>query len=269
MSLPTGSAFDGPPRVASLLHEVPRAVIELQHLALVGPLLQLAPRGDGHPVLVIPGFLAHDWTTAPMRYVLRSIGYSAHRWRLGRNLGPTQDVVTGLLESVRSLNDKHGRAVSLLGWSLGGNMARELARIEPARVRQVITICSPIAMRELGQSRVSSLYTHFRGRHHDDYRDIERLLRHPEPLAVPSTTIFTRRDGVVAWRSCVQTVDQRSENIEILGSHLSAGNQPSALLAISDRLSQPDGSWKPFRPPAVARGWYPRPAGAQRRQART
>ena len=248
-----------PPPVVDLLLEVPRAAFDLQRLVLMAPWLRFAPAGDGHPVLVVPGFMADDWTTLPLRLYLRSLGYPAYRWRLGRNVGPTDDVVAGLRWSIDRLTEMHGTKVSVVGWSLGGLIAREAGRTDPERVRQVISLGSPVGLEDPNQSRASSRYARYLDRHHEEYRLGDTFLPRRDPLPVPSTSVYTRSDGIVAWHTCAQRTDERSENIEVRGAHLGLGHNPAALLAVSDRLAQPEGGWRPFRAPLLVRHWYPKP----------
>ena len=132
-------------------------------------------RSDGHPVLILPGFAADDWSTMPLRRAVSNQGYWAHGWRLGRNVGPTARVVAGLRDRVEQLGRAHGRRVSVVGWSLGGVYARALARERPELVRQVISLGSP-------------------------FRSFETS---PAALAVPATSIYTRTDGVTSWQNCI------------------------------------------------------------------
>jgi poly(3-hydroxyalkanoate) synthetase len=249
----------GPPPLTNLVLEVPRALIDLQRLVVLAPLLRVAPAGDGHPVLVLPGFLAGDATTAPVRAILRSLGYPTYRWRLGRNIGPTDDAMTALGWSLKRLTEMHGRTVSMIGWSLGGIMAREVANLAPQHVRQVISLGSSVGMEDPSQSRVSDRYDRFRELHSDQFRLGEGYMPSPDPLAVPSTAIYTRTDGIVPWHTCTQRSDERSENIEVTGAHIGLGHHPAAVLAITDRLAQPEKHWRPFRPPVLVRRWYPTP----------
>ena len=204
--------------------ELPRAGLDAAGLASVWPLLLGAPRGDGHPVLVLPGFGASDASTRVLRGYLRDRGYHVHAWRLGRNLGPRAGTVEGLRSRVRELAERHGRRMSLVGWSLGGIYAREIARAAPMVVRQVITLGSPF--------------------HLYDRR----------PLHVPSTAVFTRGDAVVSWRTCVEETSPTSQSVEVPGSHSGLGHNPAVLWIVADRLGQPEGSWRPFEP----RGAVPR-----------
>lgn len=255
---PAAGLATAPPLV-DLLLEAPRAVRDLQRLTVLAPWLRLAPEGDGHPVLVVPGFLADDWSTAPMRAFLRWLGYPAYRWRLGQNIGPTEDVVVGLQWSLDRLTEMHGTKVTVIGWSLGGIIAREVGRIAPDQVRQVISLGSPFGMEDPGQSRAGDRYARYRELHHEQYRLGETFTPARDPLPVPSTAIHTRTDGIVAWHTTTQRVDEHSENIEVTGAHCGLGHHPAALLAISDRLARPEKEWSPFRPPVQLRHWYPTP----------
>src|ERR1700741_3492974 len=122
-----------------------RAISELGAFLGVLPLLSLAPRGDGHPVLVLPGLIASDVSTRPLRSVLENRGYAVSGWRQGRNLGLRPGVQHAMTDLVQELNDTHGGKVSLVGWSLGGLYARQLAKMMPDRVRSVITLGGPFA----------------------------------------------------------------------------------------------------------------------------
>src|SRR5262245_21336563 len=138
-----GASEPIPPPSPMLLALEGRAWLELAALVPALPALAQAPRGDGHPVLVLPGFLADDLSTRALRWFLRDRGYHAHGWRLGRNVGPNAETVACLVARLATLADRHGRTVSLIGWSLGGIYARELARGFPDKVRLVITLASP------------------------------------------------------------------------------------------------------------------------------
>src|SRR3954467_7067054 len=124
---------------AQTLHAPSKALMFLETRALhefgafLGalPLLNLAPRGDGHPVLVLPGLVASDTSTRPLRSFLRGRGYAVSGWKQGRNLGLRHGVQNAMVDLVHELNDTHGRKVSLVGWSLGGLYARQLAKMMP------------------------------------------------------------------------------------------------------------------------------------------
>ena len=234
-------------------------MFELGAVAAAAPWLRLIGRGDNHPVLILPGFMASDPSTAPLRSILRSQGYWVHGWQLGRNLGPTSEVVTGLMHRLQTLHDRHEKPVSIIGWSLGGIYARRLARRFPDQVRQVITLGSPFRITDTDRSSVSGLYNRLSSRHILNI-DEELPGMGGEDLRVPATSIYTRTDGVVRWWQCLETVSEKSENIEVRGSHSGLGFNPAAIMAISDRLAQPVDQWKPFKAPLAARHLFPRPA---------
>jgi pimeloyl-ACP methyl ester carboxylesterase len=215
-------------------------------LALL-PLWSLAARGDGHPVLVIPGLAAGDESTTILRLFLASKGFRPVPWGRGRNLGLRPGVLPGLRELLVGLHAHHGRKVSLIGWSLGGIMARELAKEEPEAVRQVITLASPFT----GHPRATNAFRlyEFMSGHRIAAPEIHEPLRFSPP--VPTTSIWSRTDGVVSWRCSVEKPNDQVENIEVDASHLGMGAHPLVLYAIADRLAQPEGHWAPFS----RRGW--------------
>src|SRR5690349_2212462 len=237
-----------PPRAGLLLLET-RALLELAALLPAYPFLRRAPRGDGHPVLVLPGFMASDFSTRTLRRFLRDLGYAAHGWKLGRNVGPSPELVGRLVERLQELRARHGRRISLIGWSLGGIYARELARRFAPDVRQVITLASPF--RDVEATNVPSfLRARARRRGLPDEADYRRIL--DAPLPVPTTAIYSRTDGIAAWKSCCLEEGPFSESLEVESSHLGIGHHPVALLAIADRLAQAEDAWKHFTPPP---GW--------------
>jgi pimeloyl-ACP methyl ester carboxylesterase len=230
-----------PPSLALLALEG-RALLELGAMFAAWPELALSPRGDGHPVLVLPGFLASDRSTGPLRAFLRSRGYTTHGWGRGTNWGVWPDVLPALEVRLRDLVLRHERKASLVGWSLGGVFARALARRAPGAVRQVITLASP-----LRAFHASSLGRLFRSGPHAQEAMPEILARAQEPVPVPTTAIVSRSDGIVAWESCTEEPGPQRETIEVRSSHCGMGHHPAALLVVADRLAQAEGAWRPFR----------------------
>lgn len=246
-----------PPSRLLLLAEGERALFEALTTASVWPLLRLAPRGDGHAVLVLPGLTAGDASTGLLRRYLKHRNYDVHGWGPGRNLGPRAGVVQRLEARVRRLAGQSGRKVSLVGWSLGGVYARGLAVALPAQVRSVITLGSPF----VGDTRASNA------------RHLYRLLnglpaerggafrnRTEVTPTMPCTSIYSRSDGVVAWQTSVEKSGPQSESIEVVASHAGLGVNPAVLYAVADRLAQPEGAWKPFRRDPLNVWMYPEPA---------
>jgi alpha/beta hydrolase family protein len=234
-----------------------RALPELGAFLGALPLLGLAPHGDGHPVLVLPGLVASDTSTRPLRAFLKSRGYAVSGWRQGRNLGLRPGVQHAMVDLVHELNDTHGRKVSLVGWSLGGLYARQLAKMMPKRVRQVITLGSPFASNPKA-TNAWRVYEMASGRRADeeDARFGGTLAGAPP---VPTTAIFSRTDGICAWQGCREQSSHMTESIEVESSHCGMGHHPAAVYAVADRLAQKEGQWAPFD----RSGWrslvYPNP----------
>lgn len=244
----------------SLLWLEQRALFELGALGAAAPWLRRMGRGDRHPVLVLPGFTSSDRATVPLRMQLRSWGYWAHGWQQGRNLGPTPDVQSGLIDRLSTLYQRHGRKVTLIGWSLGGIYARELARLFPDHVRSVITLGSPYRMTMQDRSSLSPLVDRLRDRFVGAAVDEWIAEDARVPLVMPATSIYTRRDGIVRWHTCIDRVGPLKENVEVRGSHSGLGFNPAVLYVIADRLTQPEDDWRPFAAPPFLRGLYPKPA---------
>jgi pimeloyl-ACP methyl ester carboxylesterase len=221
-----------------------RALPELGAFLGALPLLGLAPHGDGHPVLVLPGLVASDVSTRPLRTFLKSRGYAVSGWRQGRNLGLRPGVQHAMVDLVHELNDTHGRKVSLVGWSLGGLYARQLAKMMPKRVRQVITLGSPFASNPKA-TNAWRVYEMASGRRADeeDPRFGGTLAGAPP---VPTTAIFSRSDGICAWQGCREQSSHMAESIEVESSHCGMGHHPAAVYAVADRLAQKEGEWAPF-----------------------
>ena len=181
------------------------------------------PQGDDHPVLVLPGFLASSRSTGPLRQFLAGLGYRAHRWKLGNNMGYSYRLHEGMRNRVRELVDRYDRKISLIGWSLGGVFAREVARAIPNDVRLVITLGSPI----------------------------QRDARARPPLPVPSTALYSEEDRIVPARYARETPGERAESVRVPGGHVGLGSNPFVLEVIADRLAQDPLRWRRFE------GWSP------------
>ncbi len=224
----------------------------------LAPLLDRLPRGDGHPVLVLPGFTAADRSTETLRALLRRLGYRTYGWRLGPNVGPTPQIVTGLEARFGDIREREGSPVSIVGWSLGGIYGRELARAHPESVRQVITLGTPLRMVPGDSSAAAGLWESLSPLH--DPETVETMFGADRPpLPVPTTSIYTRTDGIVDWRTCLESKGPTSENVEVFGSHCGLGFNPSVAYVIADRLARPQSDWARFRPPFWLRAVYPRP----------
>jgi pimeloyl-ACP methyl ester carboxylesterase len=252
----TGAARTGRGRPATglLLAEAPRAALELAAAASVAPLLAVERGGDGHPVLVLPGLLGGDPSTLVLRRYLRWLGYAVSGWKLGANVGPTEAVVGGLRDRLDQMAQESGEKVTLVGWSLGGLYAHELARRAPGSTRQVVTLGSPVQQGRRRGRAASQLFDAVSSLHVAP-AFVPRPWSEAGPLRVPVTAVYTRSDGVVPWRSCLVPAGKRRENVEVRGSHTGLAHNPTVLHLLADRLAQP--SWRPFAPGLLVRHLYP------------
>jgi pimeloyl-ACP methyl ester carboxylesterase len=238
-----------------LVSEPVRGLAGFAAMPLAASWLMSAPRGDGHGVLVLPGLLASDVSTALLRRFLRRLGYHAAGWNLGRNRGPSDHVVDALPRELSALTDRTGGPVSLIGWSLGGIYARELARRLQPQVRQVITLGSPFALTDPRQSHADGAYR--RRSHLHAAGRVPTPEQIAEPIGVASTAVYSRKDGIVSWQACIGPETELHENVEVRCAHLGFGTDPATLWLIADRLAVPAGQRQRFRPPPGQRSLYP------------
>jgi hypothetical protein len=202
--------------------------------------------GDGHPVIVYPGLGAGAMNTGQLRTFLKGCGFTVYDWEGGVNTGPVgrlHDWLPCLEERLRTVHREHGCKVSLVGWSLGGVYARELAKSCPECVRQVITLATPF--HALGHGNHAGAL--FRLLHpessHLDPELQERVSRTPP---VPTTSVYSKSDGIVSWRGCIEARTRHSENVEVSASHLGIVSHPQVLRIVANRLAQPEGKWRPL-----------------------
>jgi pimeloyl-ACP methyl ester carboxylesterase len=232
-----------PPGLGLLLAEV-RGIFEFNTSLLLSPLLMRAPRGDGHPVLTLPGFLASDLSMAPMRRYLKELGYDCYAWKMGRNIGGMARMRAALRDRLAEIHGKTGRKVSIVGWSLGGVYARDLALQASDMVRRVVTLGSPFA-NDVRATNATRLYEALSGEAVEDNSELRAAIA--GDLPVPATSIYSRTDGVVNWRTCLLRPSDTAENIEVhLASHVGLGVNAAALWAVADRLAQGEGEFRQF-----------------------
>jgi pimeloyl-ACP methyl ester carboxylesterase len=205
------------------------------------------PAGDGHPVVIFPGLATDRRATAPLKSFCEELGYTAHDWGRGFNTGPQGDVDAWLAElagDVNRMTAGRPERITLIGWSLGGIYAREVAKCLQGRVRQVITIGTPFAG-SAADTNVGLLYRMLNGQKAVVDADFSARLSAPPP--VPTTSIYSRSDGIVAWQACIQPGGARhTENIEVDGSHCGLTWNSTVLAILADRLRQPEGAWRPY-----------------------
>ncbi len=223
------------PRPAGLVGEV-RGAFELPRLLLRAPDLARGPRADGERVLVLPGFGAGDASTGVLRGYLRYLGYRTEGWNLGVNGGDVPELLPRVVERLQELVELEAAPIRLVGWSLGGYLAREAARERPDDVVRVVTLGSPV----VGGPKYTTVAAAYR-RQGVDLDAIEREVaaRDATPLRVPVTAVYSRRDGVVAWRACIDEVSPDVEHVEVTTTHLGLGFSPDVYAILADRLARP------------------------------
>ena len=251
----TAATAHRPPSDWHAFTEAPRAVFEFASFLALRPMLSFLPRGDGHPVLVLPGFLASDTSTFPLRNLLIGLGYDAVGWDLGRNVQITETRVKAMGACLNALHKRAGRKVSIVGWSLGGLLARELAKMHPNAVRQVISLGSPLTG-DRNISKVGRIFEALNGPVPEVQRR-GRFIDLDTPPPMPSTSIFTKTDGVVHWRGSLQPEGAERENVEVIASHIGLGVNPTVMWVIADRLAQTEGEWTAFEAKGFASWAFP------------
>jgi pimeloyl-ACP methyl ester carboxylesterase len=243
------------PNALKLMMEA-RAPWEYAALLAGTPLLSRAlarlPAGDGHPVVVFPGLGAADFSTAPLRKFLRDRGYAPYPWEQGFNFGPKNGVLKGCREAVQRAADKHGRQVSLLGWSLGGIYAREMAKELPELARCVITLGTPFT----GHPRATRAWRFYELVSGQSVHDAELTRQIRVAPACPTTSIYSKTDGIVAWQCSINDKAPHTENIHVHASHVGMGLNPLVMYAIADRLAQNNKDWRPFDVNGARRWFY-------------
>jgi len=240
-----------PPSIKLALLEMPRAMTEIS-LMLAGSRFVLdAPRGDGHPVLVVPGYMADDVNMYPLRWFLQRIGYTALPWKLGRNverranrLRSIEDAVAfrgemeqKLLQRVDELQKFYGEPVTIIGWSMGGLYANTAALARPDAVRHVITLGTPYGdprgtimwrlMRFINRSDISESAQDFSSWSLRD-NHLER--------SVPTTVIYSTSDGIVAPESARLDDHPLVEHVTVSSSHMGFAFNPLVWEAVAQTL---------------------------------
>jgi alpha/beta superfamily hydrolase len=221
------------PTPTSIIREA-RALIELPRLLLRFPELARQPRGHGQPVLILPGYGVGDISTLMLKSYLRLLGYRAHGWGLGRNVGDANELLPRILKRVASLARRSEQKVHLIGWSFGGYLARELARERADLIGQVVTLGTPV----VGGPK----YTVFAESFERRGLDIEAIAsaieaRNKTSICTPVIAIYSRQDTVVAWQACIDHNGTNVEHIEVRTTHFGFGFCPEVYKIIAQRLA--------------------------------
>lgn len=212
------------------------SITELARLLFHYPGLQRQPRGNGETVLVLPGFGASDASTALLRRYLKRLGYQPLGWGLGRNKGQLGQLVPAVGRIVQQEALRQQTPIHLVGWSLGGYIAREVARDQPGDVAQVITFGSPV----VGGPKYT-VFAPLYERRGQNLDAIERRMaeRNENLIRVPLTVIYSRRDGIVSWRACIDEVHSHAQHFEVDARHIGMGFSPEVFRRVAQSLAQP------------------------------
>lgn len=215
-----------------------RALREPFRLALALPRLMRRTDVDARTIITVPGFGADDRAMAPVRAYLRRAGHVAVGWERGRNTGEVEQMWPMLLDRVRDVADGAGDTIDLVGWSLGGVLAREAARDLPDLIGHVVTFGTPV----IGgprYTRAASAYGELR------LIEIERLIdeRERQPITVPITALYSRRDGVVAWQACIDPYGNPVDHIEVGSTHLGMVLDPDVWTTIGSAIGRKRPHW--------------------------
>lgn len=245
--------------------ELHRAALEYGNLQMSWPSLKgKLPKGDGHPVLFLPGFLTSDMFTLPLRTRIEEQGYKTYGWNNGFNLGFDEKTAEALRTRLHEVFEENGgQKVTLVGHSLGGVYARELAREFPDLVRGVVTLGTPFGQLDdpvgATSEHLDKIYRFFQPKGlHGTIEDIRERGLTPPP--VPTTSMFSRDDGVINWEAALNPKAKRAENIEVTGSHLGMTANALTLAVLVDRLAQKEGAWQPFDPAKYPQLYFPKTA---------
>ena len=209
--------------------------LDVARMWLGWPRLMWATRGSGQPVVLLPGYRGTDTSTLALRTYLRLLGYQAEGWGLGTNHGDVRRLVPAVVARTVDAHRRTGQRIRLVGWSLGGVIAREVARERPDIVERVITFGSPI----VGGPKYTAVGWRYAERHGDlDAIEAAIAERNRTPITVPITAIYSRADGIVMWRACIDRLSPRVEHVEVRATHIGLGINPDVYRVVADRLAR-------------------------------
>lgn len=193
-------------------------------------------KGNGKHVLVLPGLMGVDRLTKKLRTFINNIGYQAHPWGLGRNLGDTTTYLPKLEAKIDKLYQDRGEKIVLIGWSLGGIYARELAKLHPEKIEQVITLCSPFKIKhEKNYGEFIMNLTAKIKKFKPNPPELLANMGNPPPM--PVTALYTKTDGIVPWEVCLENETDIHKNIELKCGHIAVIYHDEAMKIIADKLA--------------------------------
>ena len=222
------------PKPAKRLFEL-RAVFEALALIPTAPFLAAQDRGDGRQVMLLPGFMADDRTMWPLQRYLEYLGYDALPWGLGRNTGQPEIDAGRIVERIRE-EQRDDEPMTLIGWSLGGVIARDVARREPELVREVITLGTPVE----GGPKYTASSTQFEENQHLDLDELEQHIHeiNSQGIECPLTVVYSKGDGIVDWRAAIDRYNPQARHKRVSGSHLGMAVNPAIWRIIARSLAE-------------------------------
>ena len=209
-----------PSRLATFLEL--RAPLDWASLVFRAPQLASAPKGDGRPVMLIPGYGTDEASMRPLGRYLEYLGYDVYDWAQGRNRGDVENDIRRVGKRAQEIHDaRDGEPVTLIGWSLGGVSAREAARLFEPYVREVITLGTPI----IGGPKYTSVANRFAESAKLDLDAFEREVHERNSVGIkqPVTSIYSKADGIVGWQASIDTYNKQANNIQVNSSHFGLG----------------------------------------------
>lgn len=231
--LPPLTTIQSPPSYRAITELA--SVLELPRLLLAAPSLAKQPKGRGQPVLVFPGYGTTDASTALLRGYLRYLGYTPYGWGLGRNHGGMGKLLPKCRDRIAALAEQHGQPVHIIGWSLGGMIARESARTQQDKVASVITLGTPV----IGGPKYTAFAAGYQRRGYNlDQLELDAAGREMNPLTMPVTSVFSRKDAVVAWQASIDRVSPHVEHVEVSSKHFGMGYSPEVFAVVAERLGR-------------------------------
>jgi len=223
-----------PSRLATLLEL--RAPLDWASLFFRAPQLARAPKGDGRPVMLIPGYGTDESSMRPLGRYLEYLGYDVYDWGQGRNRGDVENDIQRVGKRAQEIHDaRDGAPVTLIGWSLGGVSAREAARLFEPYVREVITLGTPI----IGGPKYTSVANHYAESAQLDLDAFEKEVHERNSVGIkqPVTSIYSKADGVVGWQASIDTYNKQAKNIRVNSSHFGLGANGKVWQLIADLLA--------------------------------
>lgn len=212
------------------------SVVDVAKLLFQIPRFSHHPKGTNRPLLVLPGYATDDSIAYPLRKYLNFISHRAEGWNMGVNDGNVPRMMSEFEKRLKEFYAIHKEKVNLVGWSLGGYVAREVARDNPDLVHKVVSIGSPL----FGGPKYTSIAKVYAERQNIDLEELENEIdeRYKVPLTMPLLSIYSKKDNIVSWQSCIDTFSPNATNIEMDATHLGLILNPDVYETVARFLQE-------------------------------